>query len=106
MSRLECRAIVLDELRERAWLPVQEPLDLGARLVTRNLGICHGYAERFNHPRGQSKALQLPDEVSGRHVQVSDGPTKYAGKHSRLRVAVKQFRAVEVVGFSGMPLLG
>jgi hypothetical protein len=58
----------------------------------------------FRPSRGQSEALQLSDELIGRYVQVSDRSTEHAGKHGRLRVAIKQFRAIEVVGFSGMPL--
>jgi hypothetical protein len=70
----------------------------------RNLGIGHRDAERFDHPRGQSETLQLPDVGIGRHVQVFDRPAEHAGKHGRLRVAVKQFRTIEVVSLSGMPL--
>jgi hypothetical protein len=103
---LECGAVVLHELLERAWLPVQDPLDFGARLVTRNFGICHRGGERFDHPSGQSEALQLLNEFIHRHVLVSDRPTEHTGNNGRLRWAVKQFCAIEVVSVSGMPLLG
>jgi hypothetical protein len=103
---LECGAVVLYELLERTRLPVQDSLYFGARLVTGNLGIGQGDCERFDHPCGQPEALQLSYEVIDRHVQVFDRPTKHTGKHSRLRVAVEQLRAIEVIGLFGMSLLG
>jgi hypothetical protein len=68
-SRLECAAVVLYEVLERARLPAQGPLDFGAGLVARNLGVGRRDGERFDHPSGQPEALQLPYEIIDRHVQ-------------------------------------